>query len=150
MSTSWLSCGSLAMCLLLGAGPGGAEPVGPAEPPEAAVADGARADLPAAGEPLVAARWREGELLEDQLGTFELLGERVLFTLASRQQALPVLENLALERVTRLLDQRADCPWVVTGTVTEYRGRNYLLLQRAVMRPTDTRPTRPAPDPPRS
>jgi hypothetical protein len=45
-----------------------------------------------------------------------------------------VLENLALERIGRALDEsRGTRLWVVSGLITEYRGANYLLVSKAVM-----------------
>lgn len=138
MSAFGSTWGSLVVGVLLGAG--------------TARAAAARSE-PAAAEAAPAAaavRWREGELLEEQVGTLELSGERVQCTLAGSQRTLPVLENLALERVVRLLDQQVAGPWLITGLVTEYRGRNYLLLQRAVVRTVDGAPAQRPPDRPRS
>jgi hypothetical protein len=51
-----------------------------------------------------------------------------------------VLENLALERIVRILNEtRGQRQWLVSGTITEYRGSNYLLISKAVQRVAETR-----------
>jgi hypothetical protein len=78
---------------------------------------------------------REGAKLTDQPGTFQLVGERVVFVLDGEARQIVVLENLALERVARAARQTsAPQSWVVSGTVTEYQGSNFLLLEHAVVR----------------
>lgn len=91
-----------------------------------------------AGPPAPAAkenqRHREGHALHEALGTFDASGNRVYFRPADGASPVRVLENLALERVTRVLEEsRSDRLWTVHGTITEFRGENYLLLTRAVL-----------------
>ncbi len=78
---------------------------------------------------------REGSEIVDQLGSFKLAGERALFITADGARRWCSLENLNLERIVRVV---ADAPeqleWTVTGTITEYRGNNYLLIHRASLR----------------
>jgi hypothetical protein len=132
------SCGGLIVSALLCAGWVAADPGGSGVLGAPTAADGGQSDAPVSAATGAAdSRLREGELLENQLGTFDVTGERVHFTVAGRPRVLPVLENLALERVARMLEQQVDSSWLVTGTVTEYRGRNYLLLERAVVRAAD-------------
>jgi hypothetical protein len=72
--------------------------------------------------------------LTDVQGTFDTAGNRMQFRPADGSSSLRVLENLALERVTRILEEtRSDRLWLVSGTVTEYRGENYLLITRVVL-----------------
>lgn len=79
-------------------------------------------------------RHREGSLVTDKLGVFQLNGARALFRFADNSSTIQVLENLALERVVRTMDEiRTDRYWSVSGSYTEYRGENFLLLQRAVL-----------------
>jgi hypothetical protein len=79
-------------------------------------------------------RLREGHVLTDVQGTFDTAGNRMQFRPADGSSSLRVLENLALERVTRILEEtRSDRLWLVSGTVTEYRGENYLLITRVVL-----------------
>jgi hypothetical protein len=40
-----------------------------------------------------------------------------------------------------MLDDTRGRLWSASGTVTEYRGHNYLLLDRAVVRARDSEPT---------
>jgi hypothetical protein len=77
-------------------------------------------------------RLREGSTLTDALGEFHNAGDRIIFQPLDRTISLPTLENLALERVARSLEENPTRRlWSVTGTVTEYRGGNYLLITRA-------------------
>lgn len=79
-------------------------------------------------------RLREGTVLSQQLGEFNEQAGRIAFQLKDQETELVVLENLALERVWKMLRRARGRSWVVSGTVTEYRGENYLLLERAVLR----------------
>ena len=78
-------------------------------------------------------RVREGSKLVEQLGEFRETGGRIAFYPAGSTDSLLVLENLALERVSRDLELGTR-KWSVSGTITEYLGLNYLLIQRAVMK----------------
>ena len=83
--------------------------------------------------PRSALRLREGTRLTDVNGRFEVAGDRVSFAAAESVESLRVLENLALERITRVLaENRASPEWTISGTITEYNGANYLLLTKAV------------------
>jgi len=82
---------------------------------------------------------REGTAMVNQMGVFK--GEDDDFTFTYDQDGEPrelkVLENLALERVANeLLNASTANPprWSVTGTLTEFRGTNYILLRRTVLR----------------
>lgn len=77
---------------------------------------------------------REGVTLQNEPGSFQIAGDRIAFCPADGADPLLVLENLALERVWRMLEEVGNRPWSVSGTVTEYRGRNFLLIERAVVR----------------
>ncbi len=77
---------------------------------------------------------REGTQLTNQLGSFRPVGDRVAFVTSDGKRRLIVLENLSLERVTQLIGETpTPLVWSVTGTVTEFRGANYLLVERAVI-----------------
>jgi hypothetical protein len=81
------------------------------------------------------ARLPEGAILTDQPGTFQLVGKRMVFGFEGDARQLAALENLALERIVRIVRQTATPQsWLVSGTVTEYQGNNYLLIDRAVIR----------------
>lgn len=84
-------------------------------------------------------RLREGTTLTDESGEFRDLGDRVVFRCERRTTEFTVLENLTLERVTSALRENSDSrAWTVSGTVTEFRGSNYLLVTRAVLRSQST------------
>ena len=78
-------------------------------------------------------RLREGTRLTDVNGRFDVAGDRVSFATTESAETLRVLENLALERIAKILgESRASPEWTISGTVTEYNGANYLLLTKAV------------------
>lgn len=80
---------------------------------------------------------REGTKLSDELGSFSRVGERVSFA-PGKGESLRCLENLALERIARAIDEsQGQRQWVVSGVVTEFRGANYLLVTKAVIRLQD-------------
>jgi hypothetical protein len=79
-------------------------------------------------------RVREGAVLETT-GYFKVSGDRALFTTADGTGRYTGLENLNLERVAIAVSESPDqLLWSVTGTVTEYRGTNYLLVTRALLK----------------
>lgn len=85
-------------------------------------------------------RLREGATLTDRRGYFKRVGDRLAFYPEDGSPRLVVLENLNLERIANKLDEYAEPPpWSVSGTVTEFRGINYLLVSRAVLKSTATR-----------
>jgi hypothetical protein len=80
-------------------------------------------------------RQREGTRLTDVNGRFELAGDRVMFYPAAGRESYRLLENLALERVGQVLSEsRSKQEWTISGTLTEFRGANYLLLTKAVIK----------------
>lgn len=95
---------------------------------------------PPFGQP--ARRLREGTELVDQVGRFQVTGDRVAFVADPGSQRFIVLENLSLERIARTLAERPqESQWKVSGTVTEFRGTSFLLIRRAILRgpaPLDT------------
>jgi len=80
-------------------------------------------------EPL---RLREGSRFTDEIGEFRETGGRIAF-FPDFGSSMVVLENLALERVSRDMDQ-GKRKWSVSGKVTEFRGSNYLILERVVLK----------------
>lgn len=80
-------------------------------------------------------RIREGTEIVDRLGSFGMTGDRVTFSTADGKGRFVVLENLGLERVVRAIaDNPGRLQWAVTGTITEYRGANFLLIRHTVLR----------------
>lgn len=79
-------------------------------------------------------RLREGTIITDQTGYFRENGDGASFV-ADTGLEFGALQNLNLERVVRLLknaDEPASIRWSVSGEVTEFAGRNYMLISRAV------------------
>lgn len=80
-------------------------------------------------------RFREGTHLVDRIGRFKVTRERVTFCEQEEEREFPSLENLALERVARIVSDSSDeLQWSVSGMVTEFRGQNYLLITRALLK----------------
>jgi hypothetical protein len=116
-----------------------------------ASADAKRANDPApafpaatgnAGAPVVDSvnkiklRQREGAKLVDRRGRFERRGDRYVFLSEYATAHFVVVENLMLERVAGMIDDAAggELIWSISGVITEFRGSNFLLLQRAVVK----------------
>ena len=88
-------------------------------------------------------RLRQGTELSKVQGQFRLAGDRVSFYPGEMEvKEITVLENLALERVISLVGEGTRHEWVVSGTITEFRGKNYLLLTRAVIASKPIKPKR--------
>lgn len=82
-------------------------------------------------------RLREGTKLIEVEGRFEFTGDRMAFFRADAEESYKVLENLALERINKVLEEtRANekPQWMISGIVTEYHGGNYLLVTKAVIK----------------
>lgn len=111
------------------------EPKSRQESVDATPAETAPTATSAAGKAKGAERLREGTRLIDVVGAFQSVGgDSVSFSPGGNKDSFRVLENLALERVSRTLDEnRGTRQWVVSGIITEYRGSNYLLLTKAVV-----------------
>ena len=79
-------------------------------------------------------RTREGTEMADRHGFFRMTGDRMTFFTLEGRQRFVALENLNLERIARAVANDPDrLTWSVTGTITEFRGANYLLVRRAVI-----------------
>jgi hypothetical protein len=122
-----------AAALLLGAALTGA-------PASSATDEDTRPTPPAANNgnstpPLDGLRVREGTEIIDQLGHFQSTDGRVIFSTADGKRRFIALENLNLERIARsIADSPQTLQWGVTGTITEYRGANFLLVHRAILK----------------
>ena len=85
-------------------------------------------------------RYREGTRLADQIGHFKSRGDRVTFYSDQDERRFMALENLALERIARTVNESSDAlQWSVSGLVTEFRGQNYLLITRAIVKSNTSR-----------
>ncbi len=108
-----------------------AQPGGSSETPPPGVASGPKAE----GKPDESGLRREGTELVDQVGQFKVSRARTIFVMAQGNRQLVALENLNLERVVKMVSGNPEASnWVITGTVTENRGNNYLLVRRAVLK----------------
>jgi hypothetical protein len=77
---------------------------------------------------------REGTKIDKQRGQFRVTGDRITFYPSGAEHSFRALENLALERVARVLGEtQSQRVWSVSGVVTEYQGVNFLLVTRAVL-----------------
>lgn len=97
------------------------------------------------GPGLGSERLREGSQFKGRIGRFEITGDRVTFFPSDKnansegEEQYRVLENLALERVVRVLnDTRTRRQWNVSGLITEFQGANYLLVRRAFITSSTT------------
>lgn len=80
-------------------------------------------------------RLREGTRLDGILGTFRATGDRWTFFTGDGARRFGVLENLALERVSRTIRENSQAvEWSISGVITEHQGVNYLLVTRAVLK----------------
>ncbi len=104
-----------------------------ASPNAASTARSKRVEVANAGETTL--RLREGTKLVDQLGAFKVQGDGLTFVSADGTRNFRVLENLAMERISRLVSESPDAlEWTVSGTVTECRGANFLLVTQATIK----------------
>jgi len=97
---------------------------------------------------------REGTRLVRVQGRFVTSENRPRFESLDGAYRLQVLENQMLERVTRAIEEslpgEKSPTWVVDGKVTEYRGVNFFLLTRSVLKSTsNSAPLGPGRLPPR-
>lgn len=73
---------------------------------------------------------REGTKLNAASGFFQTAGDRTIFFTQSDKRRFICLENLVIQRIGA---EPSDAEWRIRGTVTEYNGENYLLIEMAVM-----------------
>ncbi len=133
--TGWFCLTLLLLATASGAQPSTPQPAAP-PPPDAApaAAQPAASSAKATTAPRSAAM-REGTEVVDQLGHFRKSGDRIVFFPAGSADRWTVLENLNLQRIVRAISNSApSLEWRVTGTITEYRGGNYLYVRSAVLR----------------
>lgn len=82
---------------------------------------------------------REGSRVESRMMQVRSVGDNLTLETEDDKQVFEALENLALERVLQAVRaDSGDKRWLVTGQVTEYRGRNFLLLERVSRAPRTT------------
>lgn len=85
-------------------------------------------------------RLREGTKIVNQLGHFKITGDRAMFYTEDGKRQFGGLENLNLERIFRALSENRDqLVWSISGTITEYRGSNFLQIDRAELKTKNIR-----------
>jgi hypothetical protein len=86
-----------------------------------------------------AERLRENTRLVDVTGVFQSVGaDSVTFSPTGSKEAYRLLQNLALERLSRTLEEnRGSRPGMASGIITEFRGSNYLLITKAIFQSQD-------------
>ncbi len=93
-------------------------------------------------------RLREGTELLDVPGSFKLTGDRATFYPADGSGRLGGLENQTLERVATVIgEDPRPMEWLVTGSVTEFKGNNYILVTRAILKTKPSAPAKPGEKP---
>lgn len=76
---------------------------------------------------------REGARVDQLPVNFRTENELLLLILAEDGKPIRVLENLAAQRIYRAnREDPEDSHWSVTGTFTEFEGKNFFLIERAV------------------
>lgn len=79
-------------------------------------------------------RVREGSDVTNLSGHFRMTGDRVTFFTADGKGRFVGLENLNLQRIVQEIEDDPDTTkWIVSGTITEFRGANYLLVDQAML-----------------
>jgi len=122
-------CAVVLLLRTTAASAGAPDPRRPQDKPAAAPVTGAQR----LGRP-ADQRIREGTELVSQAGYFAITGDRVTFFTADGRGRFVGLENLNLDRIAQTITRNPTrLRWQVTGTITEYRGANFLLVRRAVL-----------------
>lgn len=74
---------------------------------------------------------REGTKIESESAICRSHGERLVLELSSYDQPIVALENLATQRILEAVNiDPDDMHWSIHATMTEFKGRNFLLLER--------------------
>ena len=84
-------------------------------------------------------RIREGTKFKDKLVFFRQTGDRTVLYTAEGHQRFTCLENLVLERVLKVIQEKPGRDfWRIEGEFTEFCGENFILLRRAVIAQSPT------------
>jgi len=79
-------------------------------------------------------RIREGTAFKNKRCLFRVSGNRVTLFSEDESERYFCLENLNLDRVMKVIQENpAQQIWNVDGFYTEYRGENFVYIQRAVL-----------------
>ncbi|GAB5401832.1 MAG: hypothetical protein Aurels2KO_00630 [Aureliella sp.] len=75
---------------------------------------------------------REGTSIDNVLVTCRASGDSLLMEFPDFRRRMSALQNLASQRILKaVIEDAQDTAWVVSGKVTEFKGRNYLFITRA-------------------
>lgn len=145
MMAAWFSLAGACRCCLSEQAPQSEGGLPAAEPPAPREPTGDPVGQAPDGSPTVSrARLREGTSLAQVPGVVRHTGDRYTFFGNDAQIRLVMLENLFLERIVRAQQSCAgSVVWQVWGVVTEFRGENYLLVQRATIQRVEVDPQAP-------
>jgi hypothetical protein len=76
----------------------------------------------------------EGGRIVDQIGYFQAAGSRLTFVSADNRAHFVALENQNLERVSQAIAESGQSQWLVSGTISHYRGEDFILLSQAELK----------------
>ncbi|MDR3233162.1 MAG: hypothetical protein LBT46_05795 [Planctomycetaceae bacterium] len=105
------------------------------EPPQPGQTTTSPAVQPAEAKPRIKTkRQREGTAMSGEKVFFRQNGNRTVLYRLKDNQRLTCLENLTLERVLGAMEKKPEHKyWRIDGTLTEFRGENYIIIHRAVV-----------------
>lgn len=100
----------------------------------------ASASAVAGGNLVAGPLMREGTKIVNQSATCRSSGDRLQVILAEDSMPVIALENLASQRILKAaMDDAGDERWVINGQITEFHGRNFILLDRVTRQPKQLR-----------
>jgi len=86
-------------------------------------------DMRVASKPLLL---REGSEVVRALAKCRASGDKLVLEFRETGRMMAALENLAAQRVLKaVVEDPSNVEWIVSGSVTEFNGRNYLYLKQA-------------------
>jgi len=89
-------------------------------------------------------RIRETTPIKNMHVFFQQAGDRIALYTVEGNQRFACLENLALERILKAMEENPERRryWRIDGTFTEFRGENFVLIRHAVvaLAPTSATP----------
>lgn len=93
---------------------------------------------PPSSEPTQAKLMREGTRIESLHTQCRNVGDRLVVEIAEDTRPLEALENLASQRILQAVsDEASSNGWIVNGQITEFQGRNYILLDKVTRAPKE-------------
>ena len=85
-------------------------------------------------------RIREGTAFKNKRCLFRISGNRVVLFSEDESERYFCHENLNLERIMKVVEENpSQHIWSIDGFFTEYRGENFVHIQRAVLAPPQAR-----------